>query len=163
MPDYRIRTAGSNDLDYVHRAALALDRLERNPDSEFALKTRRDFPDMLQVWLTNLLADPQALALIAENCEGVSVGFILGFVQPQTNPFTVYAQHAIIQLVWVENDFRRHGIAGLLVETMETCFRELGIPYCEIQYTTQNPAAEGFWSARGYRQDHVTCRKFLDH
>lgn len=161
MPEYRLRPATSADLPFLQGAILALESHERHGIEANALRLRADFPEQIERWLTSLLDAPHALVIVAESEDETRVGCVLGFIQQQPNPFTDYQQHGVIQAVWVEEAFRRQGIADGLVTAMESCFGELGIPYVEIQHTVGNAEASAFWQRRGYAQDTMTRRRFL--
>jgi ribosomal protein S18 acetylase RimI-like enzyme len=115
---------------------------------------------LLGNWLNDLLSNPNSLILIAEDSQG-PIGFILGFLQIQPNPFTIFQSHGIIQLVWVEERVRQQGIAAKLVEQMTTVLRESGAGYIEIQHIAANVPAVQFWQNQGYEACGVIRRKFL--
>lgn len=160
MTNYRIRPATPADLTYLHHATSELDRHERR-DNPMALATNEDFPARLEEWLARIIEDPNALVLLAESDEQRPLGYILGFIQHRPSLFTPYEHSALIQALWVDIDARRFGIAQHLVSTMESCFREVGAAYCDVQYLKHNQEAEYFWNAMGYGIAHIAVRKFF--
>jgi len=155
-----IEKATLDDLDAIHQWSLALEALEQMSTTAIPLSLHQDFPERVRDWLQDLLANDRALFLIARE-DTTPIGFILGYIIQQANNFTVYENHGVIQILWVDDSHRRCGIAKELVAQMEQCFANTGVPYCEIQYAHGNQAAEKFWQSQHYLDATVTGRKFF--
>lgn len=159
MP-FQFRQAFQADLPQLlewTKALMAHEAIEEH--LELPLKDNLD--EKLNKWLETLLGNENALFIIAENADNQPSGCILGLMQLAPNDFIDFTIHGMIQMVWVEPNLRRSGLAGLLVEHMENTFRNLNIPYCEISHSMGNEEAAGFWQAKGYTPVSQTCRKFL--
>jgi ribosomal protein S18 acetylase RimI-like enzyme len=137
--------------------AMAHHEHEHNPHTFVGFKT--NFEDTLNTWLTSMLSAPHALINIA-SVDKTPAGFSLGLLVQANNPFCKYPFHGVIQLVWVERQYRRLGIAQKLIEQQESFLRGLQVPYIEIQYSHQNPEGESFWKKMGYLGALHTYRKF---
>jgi len=54
------------------------------------------------------------------------------------------------------------GLASQLVDYVEKTFKNIDIPYCEIQFSDTNQGAEAFWIKNGYQKVSHNCRKMLN-
>jgi ribosomal protein S18 acetylase RimI-like enzyme len=163
--NYSFREANIDDLpcllnwteDLMEHEAL-------DPDIELPLAD--NISELLEEWLKNLLEDNNALLIIAndESDESVSAhGLIVGYLQLQPNNFTKFEMHGIIQMVWVNEEQRNKGLASQLVNQMEVTFKNLKIPYCDIQYSSSNKEAAAFWTKAGYQKISQSCRKVFNY
>jgi len=60
-----------------------------------------------------------------------------------------------VNYLGVSRKFRRFGIARLLMEEIERCFRSIGCPKINLQIRFSNREAIGFYEAIGYKDDEV--------
>ncbi len=167
---YFFRQANSDDLPLILNWTEALMQHEALDDS-IEIPLQNNISELLEKWLKNLVKDDNSLLIIAtksnENVDqqqlenSLALGLIIGHLQLQPNEFSLYEMHAVIQLVWVEKEERNKGLARQLVSHMEDTFKNLDVPYCEIQYSSTNKEAEGFWNKAGYKVVSTTSRKFL--
>ncbi len=67
----------------------------------------------------------------------------------------------MINLLWVENEYRRNNIAVQLVTMIEDCFKENAVSVIECSFTKNNNLAEKFWSNQEYEIKSVIARKIL--
>ena len=158
MPHFR--TATEADLDLLLKWTQALMTHEAIAD-DLELALVDDIEQQLTNWLSGLLAAESALFIIAEDENGVGMGCILGLVELTSNPFTVHTTYGVIQMVWVDKEYRQAGLASQLLEYMEATFKELNIHYMEITYSEGNQEAEVFWEKQGYRKVSQRSRKYL--
>ena len=154
------RQATQDDLPVVLEWTLALMHHEQI-DPELELPLKANIKEQLNDWLTNLVTNDNALFIIAEDPQGNARGGILGIIQLAANDFVDVAVYGLIQMVWVNSEYRKQGIASALVRYMEETFKTMDIPYCEIQYSESNIEAEAFWKKSGYARVSQTCRKML--
>ena len=69
-----------------------------------------------------------------------------------------------INLLAVEPDFRRQGIARAMMDEAEARLRALGCPKINLQVRESNSEAIGFYERIGYSTDHVrSFGKRLEH
>ncbi len=161
--NYTFREATIDDLSKIFKWTEELMDHE-TLDKQIELPLADDIHDLLQEWLKNLISDNNSLIIIATNellPAPADVGFIVGFLQFQPNNFTKFNMHAVIQMVWVDPEQRKKGLALQLVKHMEDSFKNLKIPYCEVQYSDTNNEAEAFWGRAGYNIISHSCRKML--
>ena len=162
MPDnYSFREANINDLPLILKWTEELMDHEAM-DKSIEISLNENISELVSDWLKNLITDNNALIIIASDDSpppSKALGIIIGYMQLQPNNFTVFNMHGVIQMVWVEKKFRKKGLATLLVKHMEDTFKNLKIPYCEIQYSDSNSEAEAFWEKSGYQKVSHSCRK----
>jgi len=133
-------------------------------DQDIELQLKKNISTLLKEWLKNLISDKNSLIIIANDESKTplsSAALIIGYIQLQPNDFTQYTFHGVIQMIWVEEEYRNKGLASQLVDYIEDAFRHLDIPYCELQYSDTNLEAETFWLKSGYHKVSHHCRKML--
>jgi len=158
---YHFRTASESDLPLLLKWTLALMKHEAMGD-DIELPLHDNIEELLNEWLLALLSNDSALFIISDDADsGVSKGCILGIIQLAPNSFVVHPSNGLIQMIWVEPETRRTGLAAELLTHMEQTFKNLNIPYCEINYSINNLEAESFWQSKGYQPVSQNCRKFL--
>ena len=157
MNQLHLRQASSSDLELLLKYTLELHQYE----DDGQLKSNQSFHENLLHWLTNELNNPLSLYLIAE-VDKTPVGFIGATTLINDNGFLENPTKGLIQLIWIENAFRKNGIAKKLLSEIEKCFIENGIKYAEAVHTSVNPLAEKFWNQMGYRYHSSIVRKIFD-
>jgi len=161
---YSFREATIDDLSLIKQWTNDLmnhEALEKNIELPLA----DDINRLIQDWLINLITDNNSLIIIASDettNPPVSLGFIVGLLQLQPNSFTKFNMHGVIQILWVDPAQRKKGLAIQLVKYMEDTFKNLKIPYCEVQYSDSNDEALVFWEKAGYISVSHSCRKILE-
>jgi ribosomal protein S18 acetylase RimI-like enzyme len=95
------------------------------------------------------LTRPRSVSLVAE-VEGELAGFIAGNIE-RNQPDRLPEEHATIGYLWVEERFRRGGIARALVARVADWARDHeGVAHFEMAVLTADTAAAGFWRALGF-------------
>lgn len=163
MPStYSFREATVEDLSLILKWTEALMEHEVL-DKSIALPLADNISELVKDWLKNLISDDNSLIIIAtDELLKSPHGLIIGYIQLQPNNFTVLNMHGVIQLVWVEKEQRKKGLALQLVNHMEDTFKNLQVPYCEIQYSASNSEAKAFWKKAGYQVISQSCRKMFN-
>lgn len=99
--------------------------------------------------LRELLERPRSLTLVAEASDTLA-GFISGSIE-RNLPDRLPQEHATIGYLWVEEHFRRLGIARSLFERAADWARdEEGVAHFEMAVLTSDKAAAGFWRSIGF-------------
>ena len=161
LNNYSFREATPEDLSLILKWTEELMDHEAL-DISIELPLVNNISELLENWLINLIDDDNTLIIIAnDEQQNIPKGIIIGYLQIQPNEFTVFEMHGVIQMVWVEKDQRKQGLAMQLVRHMEDTFKNLKVPYCEIQYSASNKEAAAFWSKVGYKQVSYNSRKML--
>lgn len=161
MSNYTFREANLEDLSLILKWTEELMKHE-SLSKNLELPLVKNVSQLVEQWLQNLITDNNSLIIIAmEEPLSIPKGVIIGYMQLQPNEFTVFNMHGIIQMVWVAKNHRQKGLAKQLVKHMEDTFKNVEIPYCEIQYSDSNEEAKAFWKKLGYQAVSHNCRKFL--
>ncbi len=143
---------------YVYQGLLDIHCLEKDNLTE--LEEADDFKFQIKNWLQQVSNQPASLIIIALK-DDQAVGFIMGMVEPQTNQFSRYKLHGLIQALYVNPNHRRQGIGQQLVEQLEMAFIEHRVPYCDLSYHPKNITARKFWKKLGFIPAQIISRKFL--
>lgn len=151
-----IRQATAIDLKTITQYTLELHQHE----DDGTIQAHQNFYLNLKKWLSTELANPRSLFLMAEK-DNNPIGFIGATSIINDNGFLASPIKGVIQLLWVEPEFRNNHIANKLVDEVEHCFNEIGIEYVECSYTASNQLAEAFWEKHGYKKNSVTSRKLI--
>ncbi len=150
------REASLADLDIITQFTYQLHQHE----DDGQIPINKDFFSNLRKWLSTELANPRSLYLIAEHNQE-PIGFIGATSIINDNGFMENPIKGVIQLVWIELEFRKNHIAEKLVDEVEHCFKQIGIDYVECSYTASNQLAQGFWGKQGYEKNSITARKVI--
>ncbi len=156
----QFRESTASDLDILTDWTMQLMQHEAI-DEKLELPLKEDVRDRISNWLGTLIESDSALFIIAEDESKQPIGCVLGLLQLVPNDFIEVQVHGLIQMIWVDPTYRRKGVAEALLNHMESTYKNLDIPYCEISYSMTNLEAESFWQKHGYSPVSVTCRKFL--
>lgn len=154
----KVREGNQTDLPFILEGLADIQSNER--DSETDLELSESFLDELKTWVINLFDTPSSLIIVMEN-QQLPIGFVIGMVEPQHNPFSNYNYHGIIQAIYVCEQYRLKGFATQLVNEIMDSFQEHLIPYVEISYHPINKRAQKFWKKMGFANAQVIARKFL--
>lgn len=153
---FTIRQANPRDIDVIFQYTIALHQHE--DDGE--IPPHKHFTINLKKWLLSELNNLASLFLIIED-KRIPFGFIGATSIVNDNGFLESPVKGVIQLLWVDKDYRNKHAANMLLEEVEKCFRELGIQFSECSYTVSNSLAESFWTKNGYLKSSITNRKKL--
>lgn len=151
-----LRQASTDDLDLVTQYTCKLHRHE----DDHTIAQHQNFHSNLKNWLALELENPRSLFIIAEK-NNQPVGFIGATSIINDNGFLANPIKGVIQLLWIDLEFRKLGIAEKILDEVEHCFKELGIEHVECTYTARNHLAESFWKKKGYQKNSITARKLL--
>ena len=130
-------------------------------DGSIELPLNQNLDLHLQSWLESLITSSNALLIVSLDEDNQYAGCILGLIQEVPNEFLRINLHGVIQMIWVEPDKRRSGLAKNLVNDIEKLFLEMDIKYSEIGYSQSNVEAQKFWQKMNYTPVSITSRKIL--
>ena len=161
---YSFREAAIDDISLIKQWTNDLmvhEALDKNTELPLA----DDIEQLIEDWLMNLITDNNSLIIIASDeatNPPLNLGFIVGLLQLQPNNFTQFNMHGVIQMLWVDPKQRKKNLASQLLIHMEDTFKNLKVPYCDIQYSDTNKEAEAFWDKAGYTKVSHSCRKIFE-
>jgi diamine N-acetyltransferase len=102
------------------------------------------------VWLANVLADPGALLLVAEN-DGEIVGYLYGLVRETPDvPVLVPRKFLLVDMVGVKEALRGEGVGRALMAEAHRWACERGIRQAELKVYEFNERAIAFYESLGY-------------
>ncbi len=141
----RVREATTEDVETIH--ALAGELAGVVGDSSPALEAVR-------ARLSELLEEPRARVLVAEDEDGAVVGMASLWIKPDlAHGDTVIEVPTLV----VAEGSRREGVGKLLMEEVQRLGAENAADLIELVATTQNVAAREFYRSLGFVEtDHIT-------
>jgi ribosomal protein S18 acetylase RimI-like enzyme len=139
-----VREATVEDAEALH--ALALELAD-------ALGDRGPRPEAAQARLLELLEEPRAWVLVAEDEKGV-----VGAASLWTKPDLAHGDIVVeVPMLVVSKNARRRGIGRLLVEKMQSIATAENATLIELVATRENDAARAFYRSLGFVEtDHIT-------
>ena len=139
-----VREATAEDAEALH--ALALELAD-------ALGDRGPRPEAAQARLLELLEEPRAWVLVAEDEKGV-----VGAASLWTKPDLAHGDIVVeVPMLVVAKNARRRGIGRLLVEKMQSIATAENATLIELVATRENDAARAFYRSLGFVEtDHIT-------
>ncbi|MGI6208476.1 MAG: GNAT family N-acetyltransferase [Anaerolineae bacterium] len=155
-----VRPATSQDLE----AILELYRQVDDMHLEIASDTYRrpERPIRTPEWIAELIADPQALLVVAE-VGGTVVGFLeaaLGEAKPL--PFLVQKRFVTVNNLMVDAASRRLGVGRALMAAAQDWVRTQGTQELRLTVYDGNPGAMAFYQALGFTPVKHDLRLALD-
>jgi ribosomal protein S18 acetylase RimI-like enzyme len=93
-----------------------------------------------------------------------AIGFACAWVEEDDDPLVCDSAriHAYISDIFVDCDWRRQGVASLLLEALETAMRERGCSRIRVCSKAANQLAIACYETRGYRPYEIIFSKQLD-
>ena len=144
MTALAIRSARQEDADQLARL---FDQLG-HPQSGDALRRR----------LENVLADPRADVLVADDDGGALVGAATYYFVPVAHDGRPWCR---ITTLVVDEGHRGHGIGHMLVEAAETAAREAACSRIEATSALHRAGAQRFYERLGYQRTSAHFLKRL--
>jgi ribosomal protein S18 acetylase RimI-like enzyme len=139
-----VREATAEDAEALH--ALALELAD-------ALGDRGPRPEAAQARLSELLEEPRAWVLVAEDENGV-VGAASLWIKPDLAHGDIVVE---VPMLVVSKKARRRGIGRLLVEKTQSIAIAENAALIELVATRENDAARAFYRSLGFVEtEHIT-------
>src|SRR5262245_43845623 len=112
--------------------------------------------------LLRSVAERNGCMLIAR-AEVGAIGFACAWVQEDDDPLVCDGAriHAYISDIFVDRDWRRQGVASLLLDAIETAMRERGCSRIRVCSKAANQLAIACYETRGYRPYEIIFSKQL--
>src|ERR671917_2159179 len=144
-PKAMVREATPEDAPALH--ALSAELAD-------TLGDRRPQHGAVRARLLELLEEPRARVLVAEDEGGVVVGAASLWIKPDLAHGDKVVE---VPMLVVSGEARRRGVGKLLMEEARRLAAENGANLIELVATTQNVAAREFYRALGFVEtDHIT-------
>lgn len=115
-----------------------------------------------EAYLTERLAKPETVALVAENRSGTAVGYVLGEVGDVPESALKWGGRVMdVQHIAVEPSEARRGWGTALMEAIEGEGARRGADEVRLDYWSFNERARRFFTALGYEPYNVRAAKVL--
>ncbi len=140
----RVREATVGDAAALHMLAV---------DLADALSDRRPAAEAVRERLSELLEEPRARVIVAEDSEAGVVGAATAWVKPDL----AHGDRVVeVPMLVVSSGARRRGVGRLLVEEIRTIASAQDAALIELVATSDNVAAREFYRSLGFVEtDHV--------
>jgi ribosomal protein S18 acetylase RimI-like enzyme len=143
-----VREARTGDAAEIHGLAGELaEAVGDAPPAEDAVRAR----------LEELLEEPRARVLVAENDDGV-VGAVSVWIKPDLAHGDAVVE---VPMLVVAEDHRRTGVGRLLMEEVRNVASENDAGLIELVTTTANVVAREFYRSLGFVEADVVALEFL--
>jgi ribosomal protein S18 acetylase RimI-like enzyme len=143
--ELRVREATGSDAEEIH--ALAGELARAVGDSPPPLEG-------VDARLRELMDEPRARLLVAEDGDGAVVGVVSLWIKPDLAHGDTIVE---VPMLVVSEDRRREGVGKLLMEEVQRLAAENDASLIELVATTQNAPAREFYRSLGFVEtDHVT-------
>lgn len=103
------------------------------------------------------LADTHTRVFVAEE-DGQIVGYVLSVIVDMPPEMFAHTVGGFLADIYVEPDYRRHGIGRDLVNATVEWFQTCGATYYEWYVAAQNAAGHAFWESVGGRNIMIRMR-----
>ena len=151
-----IRTATVDDLPGVVASSAAL--FAEDAGERDQLRNLEWPAEHGSQWCSDLLADPQALVLVAVE-DGEVVGHLIGMFAGPSDMWTV--SRAELVSMYVRSALRGHGIGGSLLDGFASWARQRGAARLHVTAYAANEAAVRLYRSRGFSPLSVTLTNDL--
>jgi ribosomal protein S18 acetylase RimI-like enzyme len=155
----RIRPAITSDLSALRDAVIALHDHERRLHASRLLGEQ--IADAYLAWLKDRAAEDGAI-LVAES-DGAFAGFAAGWIENEDSipEAPDWRRFGYISDICVMSSYRGRGIAGELLQTLESALREAGARLVRIGVLAMNKVARSTYEKNGYSAYEVIYEKAL--
>lgn len=153
-----VRRAAPPDVEAIAALWLSFKRLSQSVSPIYD-KLRSDAAAILRDQARALCDDADALGLVAVSGEEI-VGFLAGGVWSAPAIYEVRAMGYVSDL-FVEDRFRRHGVATKLLAAAEAHFRARGLKHMRLETIVHYPGNRAFYETRGFSLFIQEMRKAL--
>jgi ribosomal protein S18 acetylase RimI-like enzyme len=159
MADLLIRDAEMSDLDELVKLRLSFQR-HMEASNPRVWRITEEGQKHLREETEQMLANKDGRMPVA-----VKNGVIAGFTYGEVSHRTAYLPSTIgqISIIYVLEEFRRHGLGRQLVEELCRFFSSKNVEEVTLNYIIGNKEAEGFWEALGFEPIRISANlRFKD-
>ena len=146
--EFKIRPACEEDSKTLARFRLALQEHMENINARIlplSQGARKSLPARYRQWI----ADPMRRVVCAEYQSGELIGMAVALIMEQTDWHPPGVGR--IDDVWVEKEYRRKGVARMLIRNLLHFFSKQNVPTIVLDYVDGNKEAELTWESFGFK------------
>lgn len=156
---FTIRRASDGDLPNLGRLGASLMRLHFGFDPQRFLAPGKN-PEQSYAWfLGTQLGEPDVVVLVAER-EGSVLGYVYAAMEPVSWK-ELRGPAGFIHDVVVDDQARRTGVAGGLIEAASAWLKERGAPRVVLWTAEKNVPAQQLFATRGFRRTMIEMTRDL--
>ncbi|HLS29833.1 MAG TPA: GNAT family N-acetyltransferase [Flavobacteriaceae bacterium] len=154
-----IRKAKPEDLDQLTQYGMNLLKQHSEFDTYFTPIEKAD--EIYRMFLEGCLNSENKVLLVAEK-EGQLFGYAAGEIQTRSPVFKV-AQNGYINDVFVEEEFRKLGIARKFLKTLKKWFESRHIEHIELSVLAKNEIGIKTWQKFGFEAYELKKRVAIEN
>ncbi len=144
MAELRVREATERDVEMVHALAGELAETVGDPTPD---------PRSVAARLAELLEEPRARVLVAEDDDGAVVGVASLWIKPDLAHGDTVVE---VPMLVVSGEARRKGIGKLLLQAVQKIVASENAALIEVVATRDNDVARAFYRSLGFVEtDHI--------
>lgn len=149
------------DLEFVSRFIAGLQDHER--ELVPALKPGVDVAQPYFEYMRNSVREKNGVVLVAR-ADGVAIGFVCAWVEPGNDMLVSDEQrgYAYVSDLYVQEEWRRSGVAGQLMQAMEKELKAKGCRRIELYAKANNESAVSFYRRSGYLPYEILFAKSIE-
>lgn len=155
----KIRKAKPEDLNQLTQYGLNLLNQHSELDPYFTPTENAD--KIYRIFLEGCLDSENKVLLVAEKDEQI-IGYAAGEIQTRSPVFKV-AQHGYINDVFVEEEFRKLGIAKKFLKTLKKWFKSRHIEHVELSVLAKNEIGIKTWARFGFEAYELKKRVAMEN
>lgn len=149
-----IRKAKLQDLEQVTKFGLVL--LKQHADLDPYFTPIETVDNVYRKFLEGCLNSENKLLLVAEK-EGKLMGYAAAEIQKRSFIFKI-AENGYINDVYVEEEFRKLGIARMFLTELKNWFNSRNIEYIELSVLASNEVGKKTWAKFGFEAFEIRER-----
>lgn len=141
-----IRKPNDQDIEQVTKYGLIL--LKQHSDLDPYFTPLKTVDVLYRKYLEGFLDSADKLLLVAEK-NGKLMGYAAGEIQTRPPLFEI-TKNGYINDVFVDEEFRKRGIANMFLKELKTWFKSKDIQYIELSVHAKNEIGKKTWAKFGF-------------
>ena len=141
-----IRKANQQDIEQITNYGLIL--LKQHSDLDPYFTPIKSVDKVYRKFLESCLNSDYKLLLVAER-DGKLMGYAVGEIQSRSQIFQI-TENGYINDVFVEEEYRKQGIANRFLKELKEWFKSKNIKYVELTVHAKNSIGKKTWARFGF-------------
>ena len=144
----KIRLAKIKDAEQIAKLAMKMMREHEKFDKIFEIK--KDARKTLEKWLKAVIGKRDKKVFIADDNNKI-IGYIKAGINKRPDIYKV-EKMGFIYDIYVEEKYRRQGVAKLLMDNIFEWMKGKGIKYTSLYVANDNQIAASAWQKYGFKE-----------